>query len=251
LIEPRTSTPRESMRAGRTWLTYPELDAPNLIHGIVVFKELHPGTPHEEWMKTASEYFAKEIGLPLIVPRQIHGKEVWVIRLPHLNVIGDGLVTDQPGVIVGVSVADCIPLLAANAASGVVGVAHCGWRGIAAGIVEGLATELDNLTDDPESTTYVIGAGIGACCYEVRNDLLREFAPAEVDRFSKKRAGGTFFDLKQTIASRLQKQGTDPTKISIDMTCTSCQKYKLSSFRAESTRCGRMLAVLALSGAGS
>jgi polyphenol oxidase len=244
--------PREATRAGRTWLTYPELDTPGIIHGIVVFKELHPGTPHEEWMKVASDYFAKNVGLPLIVPRQVHGKEVRVVGEHFLpsHVTADGLVTDQPGVLVGVSTADCIPLLAANAAEGVIGVAHCGWRSIAAGIVEELTKELDNLTEKPHRTIYVIGAGIGACCYEVRDDLLREFAPSEVERFARRTAGGTFFDLKQTIASRLESQGTDAAKISIDMTCTSCQKYKLSSFRRESTRCGRMLAVLALSGAG-
>jgi len=265
-LKSRLTEPRILTRNGRTWLTYPELDRENLVHGIVVFKETSLGQAYDEWAKAASTFVVEHAPqarpvLPTrrsttisqaVIPHQVHGADIKTIRaadLEHVtgNLTCDGLVTDRPGLALAVSVADCIPLFAAGPA-GVVGVAHCGWRGTAGGIVEEFVRSLEAIDAKSGEITFVVGAGIGRCCYEVREDLLREFPQDQAVRFSERRGESTFFDLKQVIAARLIALGAPPAKISIDKTCTACQKYSLSSFRRDGAKCGRMLAFLALAG---
>jgi YfiH family protein len=266
---PREVEPRFSSRHGRTWLTYPELDSPRLIHGIVVFRELVVGTAHGTWIASARAYFRQvpwASAFDLVVPLQVHGTRILTLRAnegrPPRSACAepecaepecaeaDGVVTDCEGLLVGVSVADCLPLVAFDLADGVIAVAHCGWRGIAAGIVEELGLAIDRLAGEGAArarTRYLVGASVGACCYEVRDDLLGRFTPDEVRRFTATRDHKTFFDLKQVVASRLEARAVRPGDILIDKTCTACNKSQLSSYRREGASCGRMLAVLAIS----
>ncbi|MFH1219536.1 MAG: polyphenol oxidase family protein [Candidatus Eisenbacteria bacterium] len=278
LAEPRVTQPEDSRREGRIWLTYPELCSPGLVHGIVVFEEFDSGVPYDRWTGVAADFLRRHLlvppaakrpapepvpdpgqasGVAILLPRQVHGN---VIRTtdadsayPDPNtLVCDGLATNRTDVVIGVSVADCIPLFAADIANRVIGVAHCGWKGIASGIVEELVGSLRKLGGDPRTTRCLIGPGIGRCCYEVGGDLLREFPSDEVSRFSQARRGATFFDLKQVVAARLAGEGVDTSRISIDKTCTSCQKYAgkraLPSYRRDGNSCGRIVAVLGLSG---
>ena len=158
----------------------------------------------------------------------------------------DGLVTGTARVMVGVTVADCVPLLAVNRIDRVVGAAHCGWRGTAGGIVGGFVKALGALADSEAATRYLIGPSIGQCCYEVGDDMLSHFSPREREAHVSRRAGRTFFDLKAAVAARLMDRGVSPGQICVDNTCTSCQKYRLSSYRADGRDCGRMLAFVML-----
>ena len=311
---PRLTEPRYSTRDRRVWITYPDLDLPGLLHGIVVFKELRPGLPHEQWTQAVRAHLMHDspiAGMPLVIPHQVHGAKIATISdggplsrggnlvrsesskpgeslspeaacmrgdrsgysesflaqelpcvetgerrdetlsidpPPERDPMVDGLVTDLSGIAIAVSVADCLPLLAFNPESSVVGVAHCGWRSIAGGIVEEFVRSLEGVSRDAGNTRFVIGAGIGECCYQVRDDLLSEFTPDEVRRFSVVGAGAAKFDLKGTVAARLACCGIAPTDISIDKTCTSCKKDLLSSYRADRPDCGRMVAFMALAG---
>jgi YfiH family protein len=159
----------------------------------------------------------------------------------------DGLVASTPLTAIGISVADCVPLFAFDVEGGVVGLAHCGWRGLADGVVEELLGVLE-AGGDPARLSFLIGAAIGPCCYRVGEDLLRCFRTEEVRRFSMSTGRDVFLDLKGVVASRLIAGGVRREKISIDNTCTSCKKYLLSSYRADGRDCGRMLAYLMLTG---
>jgi YfiH family protein len=275
---PRWVLPRYSTAAGRTLLTYPDLGLPGLAHGIAVFRELKVGTPHERWAGAVRAALAVDspiAGMPLVVPRQVHGTRI--VASGSVGGVGagdsgasdsraadsgdaaasgarsgqadgpeaDGLVSDRPGAAIAVSVADCLPLLAFDAERAVVGVAHCGWRGVAAGIVERFVESLRDLGAGGR-TRFVIGAGIGVCCYEVGPDLLEAFAPDEVARFAAAAAGKARFDLKRATAGRLTGCGVQPRSISIDKTCTSCNKDLLTSYRVDGAACGRMIAFVAL-----
>ncbi|MFZ1946224.1 MAG: polyphenol oxidase family protein [bacterium] len=247
---PRWTLPRRSAAGGRTLLTYSDLDFPGLAHGIVVFRDLAVGTPHERWAGAVREALSVDspiAGMPLGLPIQIHGKRIVALGGAGAGEIGeaDGLVTSRRGEAIAVSVADCLPLLAFDAERAVAGVAHCGWRGVAAGVVEEFVESMRNLGAGG-GTGFVIGAGIGVCCYEVGADLLKEFAPGEVARFAAVTAGRTKFDLKLAAAGRLIDCGVPPGCISIDKTCTSCNKELLSSYRADGAACGRMIAFVAL-----
>jgi YfiH family protein len=245
--------PQWSKRDDHTWLTYREFAQFGFLHGIVVFKGLPLDVPHSAWLEIVNETVRKGL-VPrpkrLMIPDQIHSGVVRYVR--HVaggkDLVCDGLVVDEPEVMIGISVSDCLPLFAVNGMGGVAGLAHCGWRGVAAGIVEEFTRVVRGTSRQPGETAYLIGASIGDCCYEVRDDLLQRFDPAEVNEHAARRDGRVYFDLKGLVASRLCREGVRPGKISIDKTCTSCKKYLLSSYRAGGRDCGRMLAFIMLTG---
>jgi copper oxidase (laccase) domain-containing protein len=210
----------------------------------------------------------------IIVPRQVHSARVCDAEAMAEREECDGLVTARPRVMVGVTVADCVPLLAAGAEAGVAGAAHCGWRGTAAGIVGNFVDAVDSKRLSREdgdgavdsrgrprqtgdTAAYLIGPSIGPCCYEVGEDLLSHFSDRDRDTCVIRRTdapGGktrTFFDLKSAVIARLIDRGVEPEQICVDNTCTSCQQYQLSSYRAGGRDCGRMLAFVMLTGRGS
>jgi YfiH family protein len=256
---PRWTLPRYSAVGGRTVLTYPDLAFPGLAHGIAVFRDLRVGIAHELWTEAVRSALAADsriAGMPLALLRQVHGTRIEAIRDGSESDSGasagagpdreaDGLVSDLRGTAVAVSVADCLPLLAFDQEPAVVGVAHCGWRGVAGGIAESLVESLRGLGFG-RGGRFLVGAGIGVCCYEVREDLLKEFASGEVERFAVASGSGTRFDLKRAVAGRLEACGVSPGSISIDATCTSCNKDLLSSYRADGAACGRMVAFIGL-----
>jgi YfiH family protein len=105
---------------------------------------------------------------------QVHGAEVIVVADPWKPGDGpraDALVTDRPGLALGIITADCAPVLLADATAGVIGAAHAGWRGLAAGVLGAAVTAMAALGARPERITAAIGPCIGQASYEVRADL--------------------------------------------------------------------------------
>ncbi|MFH1313202.1 MAG: polyphenol oxidase family protein [Candidatus Eisenbacteria bacterium] len=247
---PHVTEPAYLTRRGVTRLTYPELTTANVEHGIAVFKDLDTGPPGPDSAQALAGALRGSLDPApgcLVIPVQKHTSVVRRVQRPDCGgrpVACDGLVTRETGVMIAVSVADCIPLFALDRPGGVVGVAHCGWRGIASGIVEEFLACLKGLARRKEDVVYLVGASIGSCCYSVREDFLGHFSSEEVGSFSTESGDRTCFDLKTLVASRLVRSGVGAGQISIDNTCTSCNKYLLSSYRADGGKCGRMLAFL-------
>ena len=237
---------------GRARLSYPGIAGPGIAHGILVFKEAPFGTDHGTWLGMVCpelEEYLKPVPRRIAVPHQVHSARViGVDRVEEGDLECDGLVTSTPLTALAVSVSDCVPLFAFDLERGVAGLAHCGWRGVAAGVVEEFLSVLESGGGDPARLSFLVGAAIGPCCYRVGEDLLECFDAEEVRRFSTSTGRDVFFDLKGVVASRLAAGGARPGKISIDNTCTSCKKYLLSSYRADGRDCGRMLAYLMLTG---
>ena len=259
---PQAAEPVYSTRGAVTLITYPGLAGRSVDHGIVVLKDLVTGPPGPDTVRTLAGALQASLDPApecIVVPIQKHTNVVRQVgraecggppALPdgpvtvHGPATCDGLVTVEAGVMIAVSVADCIPLFALDPEGGVIGLAHCGWRGIASGIVEEFVAGLRRLGGRVEEATYLVGSSIGSCCYEVGGDLLQEFPEGDVESFSVRRGTRTHFDLKHLVVSRLSEAGVGARQISIDKTCTSCNKYLLSSYRADGRRCGRMLAFL-------
>lgn len=126
----------------------------------------------------------------------------------------DGMVTDRPGIVLGILTADCAPvLLAGTTPDGgpVIGAAHAGWRGALAGVLDATVAVMERLGANPERIRAAVGPCIGARSYEVGP----EFAPPFLDQdpenarfFSAgKRAGHPYFDLAGYVAHRLARCG--------------------------------------------
>ena len=119
-------------------------------------------------------------------------------------------------------VADCLPV--ALAGPGGVAMAHCGWRGLAAGVVAKAATAVD-------AEAAAVGPGIGPCCYEVGHEVLTEFA--DLDGVAE----GRMLDLSAVARALMERAGVEATEIS--GLCTKCNPDLFYSHRRDGGRTGR------------
>ncbi|HSR93444.1 MAG TPA: polyphenol oxidase family protein [Solirubrobacterales bacterium] len=178
---------------------------------------------------TRSAGSAKESRLPLatalgisaesiVTGRQVHGAELAFHDTPTAEIPEvDGHVIARPGPICLVYTADCLPV--ALAGPGGVAMLHCGWRGLAAGIVARGAVAVD-------ATHAAIGPGIGPCCYEVGEDVLGEFA-----RLGAGMAADRMLDLPQVARLLLRKAGVG--EIESASLCTCCEAERFFSHRRD------------------
>ena len=122
----------------------------------------------------------------------------------------DALVTDRPGVLLGMLTADCAPVLFADTEASVVGAAHSGWRGAVAGVNEATVAAMEKLGARRERIAAAIGPAIAARSYEVGPDfriLLVGYYPDNARFFSDGPTGKPHFDLEAYIAFRLAAAG--------------------------------------------
>jgi YfiH family protein len=134
----------------------------------------------------------------------------------------DGHATSSPELTPLVMVADCLPV--AVAGRGGVAMAHCGWRGLAGGIV---ATAVEAV----DAEAAAIGPGIGPCCYEVGEEVLAEFD--DLDGVAE----GRMLDLPAVAKALLERSGVSASESS-DL-CTSCNPELFYSHRRDGERTGR------------
>jgi YfiH family protein len=193
-------------------------------------------------------------GEEIALVRQIHSADVRVVR-PGERMTqedgrarheADGLITDAPGVMLGVQAADCVPVLVADPKCKTSGAFHAGWRGTAAGIVsKGIAAMQREFGSRPDDLVVAIGPSIGRCCYAVGNELFQEFTA----RFAcgrelfEERDGRLYLDLWEANRRQAVQAGVDPSRITVVGECTSCARAgggrKYFSHRAEAGRTGR------------
>ena len=122
----------------------------------------------------------------------------------------DGLVTNRPGVLLGILTADCAPVLLADRQAGVIGAAHAGWRGALLGVGEATVAAMEQLGARRERIAAAIGPCIAASNYEVDGDfhfMLTGYVPDNERFFSDGPAGKQHFDLEAYIAARLAAAG--------------------------------------------
>ncbi len=122
----------------------------------------------------------------------------------------DALVTDRPGLALGILTADCAPVLLADRQAGVIGAAHAGWKGAFGGVIESVAKAMEALGAHRGRIAAAIGPAIARRSYEVDEAFHQRFAEADpaTDRyFSPGREGRHQFDLEGYVAARLAEAG--------------------------------------------
>jgi polyphenol oxidase len=120
----------------------------------------------------------------LCTVRQVHGADVVVAQSPpqeRPSVQADALVTDRPGITLGVLSADCAPVLLADPDAGVVGAAHAGWRGALAGVIEATVGAMVGLGALRSRIRAAVGPCIAQESYEVGPELLARFTEENPD----------------------------------------------------------------------
>ncbi|MBB5371953.1 peptidoglycan editing factor PgeF [Acidocella aromatica] len=171
----------------------------------------------------------------LLGVKQVHGDGVVTVRAPWAEGAGpaaDALVTNLPGLALGVITADCAPVL--FCAEGVVGAAHAGWRGALAGVLEATAAAMREL--GARDIHAVIGPCIGQASYEVGADM-RDAVLArhttDTQFFEAGRPGHWHFDLPGYCAARLHAAGVKAEALGLD---TYAQEQEFFSYRRKTLR---------------
>ncbi|MGI9510759.1 MAG: peptidoglycan editing factor PgeF, partial [Geminicoccaceae bacterium] len=161
------------------------------------------------------------LGLPagcLTTAKQVHGVAVLPVAEPApgpSSIEADALVTDRPGIALGVLSADCAPLLLADPVAGVIGAAHAGWRGALAGVIESVVEAMLGLGAETERMIAAVGPCIAKPSYEVGPDMRAAFEETDPDGLAwfEPVAGSDrfLFDLKAYAVSRLGRLGLENT----------------------------------------
>jgi len=137
----------------------------------------------------------------------VHAAAPWPYDArPH----ADAMVTDRPGLALGILTADCAPALLADAEAGVIGAAHAGWKGALGGVIEATIVAMEKIGAARERIAAAIGPAIARRSYEVDEAFARRFAEADPDNerfFAPGRAGRHQFDLEAYVAARLAAAG--------------------------------------------
>ena len=194
-------------------------------------------------------------GARLVTVHQIHSHYVveagdWPDdKRPH----ADGLVTDRPGILLGILTADCAPLLFADAEAGVVGAAHSGWRGAVVGVNEATVAAMEKLGARRERIAAAVGPAIAARNYEVDQSfkaLLVSYHAENERFFAEGPAGKPHFDLEAYIRFRLAAAGVRTVEgLGLD---TYADADRFYSYRRATHRCepdyGRQVSLIGLPG---
>ena len=161
---------------------------------------------------------AEQFGLgepDLLTLYQIHSADVLTVAEDRWTSPGapkaDAMVTDRPGVVLGVMAADCAPVLLADGDAGVIGAAHAGWKGALGGVVDATVAAMEKLGARRERIAVVVGPCIGPKSYEVGPEfpapfLAQDEANAAFFRPAS-RAGHFMFDLPGYLVHRIARNG--------------------------------------------
>jgi YfiH family protein len=190
---------------------------------------------------------ALALGLAGIVQvKQVHGARVLEASEARGDEAGDAIVARAANgrVGVGIRVADCVPILVADDATGDVGAIHAGWRGVVAGVVGEALLRLRART-----LLAAIGPSIGPCCFEVDEDVAEAVTRAAGADVVTRRAGKkAWVDLRAAVRAQLLARGARDENVEDVAGCTMHEEARFHSFRREREASGRMLAAICVRG---
>jgi polyphenol oxidase len=207
--------------------------------------------------------------------RQVHGAAAVVLRKARAAADSDRsradadiIMSDASTVALAIQTADCLPLLVVDQRTGCVAAAHAGWRGLALSVplvtVERLASEFGSR---PADLIVAIGPAVGACCYEVGEDVRARFeqagfSTAQMARWfmvnprasagnpsmpslsSRRRAHHWFFDSWQAARDQLESAGVPADQVLVAGLCTASHAGAFCSYRRDGAAAGRMAALI-------
>ena len=170
---------------------------------------------------------------------------------------GDGLMTDVPGILLGIQTADCVPVLVVDTKRRAVAALHAGWRGTVAGIVEaGVAQMSARYGSRGEDLVAAIGPSIGRCCYSVGQEVREAFearygyAKELFSQGESEHLGPEHLDLWEANGRQLVEAGVSAEKIALVGECTACAvvagRKKYFSHRGERGFAGRMMSAVGI-----
>lgn len=176
----------------------------------------------------------------------VHGNKVAVVTAADRGRILDGydaLITDHPGLLLTVTVADCLPLYFFDPKNRVIALAHAGWRGVLTGLAARvIAVFKERYNSVPGDSQVFIGPHIQKCHFEIKEDVARQFS--EYLDFIIRRESRIFIDLAGVIRAQLLTAGLVLSQIKISPDCTYEDPDKYFSYRRDGGELQAMVAYL-------
>jgi YfiH family protein len=163
------------------------------------------------------------------------------------------LTTGPAPTVIGIRVADCVPILLADPESGTVAAIHAGWRGVVRGVLRQAVQRFTEEGGMPARAVAAIGPCIGPCCFEVDDEVGRTIEAsctfdggAPVETIVARRSGTkAYVDLRAAVRLQLRTLGIATTRTDTVAPCTSCDATRFFSYRRDHGIAGRLLAFIA------
>lgn len=207
----------------------------------------------------ANRALARDAVLPgssLVTVHQVHSPDVVTVTGPiaeDLRPRADAMVTNRPGLLLGVLTADCAPVLLADSTAGVVGAAHAGWKGAVGGVTEATVAAMEALGADRARISAAVGPCIARASYEVSEAFAAPFLAQDAENgrfFAAGRPGHLMFDLAAYVAARLAGAGVGRVDMLDEDTYAQPERffsYRRSCHRGEPDY-GRQVSLIGLEG---
>ncbi len=177
----------------------------------------------------------------MYMPVQKHTDNTHVLRFDPGQKIADAVLTRRKNVLVGVAVADCVPILLYDHVRMVCGAVHAGWRGTANTIIKKtVSIMLKQCYSDPSDILVAIGPAIRWCCYHVGGDVLDAVVSSTgTGDYFEKRDGNICLDLPMANKTQAVNMGVNEENIWMSDECTYCSPHKYYSYRYAKGPTGR------------
>ncbi|GIW44165.1 MAG: laccase domain protein [Candidatus Binatia bacterium] len=205
----------------------------------------HPSAVAENWARVQRAFPEVQLWLRM---RQVHGTAVRVVdHVPSGEPPEcDGLVTNMHGAAVCVLTADCVPILLASSDGALVAAVHAGWRGTAGRVAaEAVRAMVENFDVPATQLWAALGPSIGACCYEVGDEVAALVAAAGLGKaLIRGRRGRCHLNLRLANRVTLHEAGVPPEQIFDVGGCTACSTQMFFSHRGQKGRAGRQLSFI-------
>jgi hypothetical protein len=203
----------------------------------------------DDWHRVAEKFNISPD--KLVTVNQVHEETIVVVDNRNYHAVknsqADAMITNVPGIAIGVETADCVPILIFDPKTSAVAAIHAGWRSTVKKIVQLAVKKMQaEFGSDPTQLIAGIGPAIGAECYEVDEPVMgpiRETFPFWQDVTIPRGTGRWGLDLVKANTMELIQIGLAEKNVHGLGVCTSCSKDLFYSFRAEG-RTGRMLSVI-------
>lgn len=188
----------------------------------------------------------------VIYLKQIHSDTILKYSKNDANIKdeeGDAIITNEKNIIIGVFTADCVPIILVDEKAGAIAAIHSGWRGTFESITFKTINKMINeFNTNVGNIKAYIGPHIRKCCYEVSEDLKKDFLNKKGTIQKEELFNGNNLNLEACIIDDLKKAGVIEDNINSINLCTYCSdEIKLHSYRKSQGSYGRMFSFVMLS----
>jgi YfiH family protein len=182
------------------------------------------------------ERYFERIGLTekkIVAANLVHGTHVAIVDAssPEFLLDTDALVTKEKGIILTLTGADCFPVYFEDKVHDIIGLAHCGWRGITGGILRETIETIESLGGTLGNISVTIGPGICGKHFEIKEDILGSFS--EYPEAIIRKGEGISIDLRAIMKTQLEQLGITGVHIIDQDECTQCLTGKYFSYRRD------------------